>query len=242
VNYLLRRAALMLCGLCLLSACDAANPTLGPFIVTPAASIESSMPSVTVVAESPTSTPAPPITAITKAPDGRYLFIEIWYDASGSGNLPRLMIDFPTYAFDSAKGTLSATQYSRGRPIALRPGDWGLLGTGSRRIGSAGSGSGSGLERLTSLPFSTNMTLATGQASDSGEATQKAVVKFVGASSDGKVEALIDGERVVLAPGVRWQRKVSVALLTASHDGRYELTSSVTNYGWLEQAKIQSNP
>ena len=95
---------------------------------------------------------------------------------------------------------------------------------------------------MTALPFSTNVTLATGQASDSGETTRKAVVKLLGASSDGKVEAVIDGERVVLAPGARWQRKLLVELTTVSHNGRYDLTSTVTNYGWLEQAKIQSTP
>jgi hypothetical protein len=242
MNDLLRRAAMAFCCILLLSACDAASATPLPLVVSPEATLESPL---TVAAGEPapsTSTPAPPITAINKTPDGKYLFLEIWYDAVGSGNLPRQIIEFPTYAFDSAKGSLSPTQFSRGRLSALHQGDWGLLGTGSRRSGSAGSGSGSGLERLTALPFSTNVTLATGQASDSGETTRKAIVKLVGASSDGKVEAEIDGERVVLAPGARWQRKALVELTTVSHNGRYDLTSTVTNYGWLEQAKIQSVP
>lgn len=243
MNDKLTRLTLSLCCLLLLlSACDAASPTPLPVSVGPEATLESSLTVTTGVPAPPTSTPAPPIVAITKSLDGKYLFIEIWYDAVGSGNLPRQMIEFPTYAFDSAKGILSPTQFSRGRPVALHQGDWGVLGTGSRRSGSAGSGSGSGLERLTALPFSTNVALATGQATDSGEATRKAVVKLQGASSDGKVEAVIDGERVVLAPGARWQRRFSVELTTVSHIGRYDLTSTVTNYGWLEQAKIQSTP
>jgi len=242
MNRLLRRATLMLGCLLLLSACDAANPTLQPLVVDPAASVESVPADATGVPDAPTSTPAPPITPITKTLDGKYLFIEILYEVVGSGSLPRQTIEFPTYAFDAAKGILSATQYSRGRPVALHPGDWGLLGTGSRRSGSAGSGSGSGLERLTALPFSTDVTLATGRATDSGEATRQAAVKLQGATSDGMVEAVIDGERVVLAPGARWQRKSFVELTTVTHAGRYDMTSSVTNYGWLEQAKIQSAP
>ena len=231
-----------LCCIVLLAACDAASATPLPLMVSPEATLESLLTVATGVPAPPTATPAPPITAISRAPEGKYLFVEIWNDAVGSGNLPRQIIEFPTYAFDAAKGSLSPTQFSRGRLSALHQGDWGLLGTGSHRSGAAGSGSGSGLERLTALPFSTNIMLATGQASDSGETTRKAIVKLVGASSDGKVEAEIDGERVVLAPGARWQRKFSVELITVSHNGRYELTSTVTNYGWLEQARIQSRP
>lgn len=241
MNGLWQRAALLLWCILLLPACDATSPEPAPFVV-PEVTVESTEPVTTSIPIPATSTPAPPITPVSKPLDGKYLFIEISYDAAGSGNLPRQVIEFPTYAFDPAKGTLSPTQYSRGRPIAPRAGDWGLVGAGSRRSGAAGQGSGNGLERLSALPFNTNVTMASGQATDNGEATRKALVKLQGAASDGRVEAVIDGERVVLAPGAHWQRTFSIALKTATHDGHYDLTSTVTNYGWLDQTRIQSTP
>jgi hypothetical protein len=223
----------------LLADCDAASPSPTVVVPTPAATPES----ITIGApDLQTATPAPPITPVAKALEGKFLFIEIWYDASGSGDLPRQIIDFPTYVFDVEAGTLSATPYARGRPVPLHSGDWGLLGIGSRRSGSAGSGTGSGLERLPALPFSTNVTLATGVSNDNGELTRRAVVNLLGATNDGKVEAVIDGERVVLNPGARWLRKYYSELATVSHKGRYDLTSSVTNYGWIDQTKIQNGP
>jgi hypothetical protein len=241
MNHFTRSCGLLICCVILLAACDSATASPTPAETAP--TIEATAEAVsTGDASVPTSTPAPPITPVTKAVEGKFLFVEIWYEASGNGDLPRLIIDFPTYAFNPVLGTLSSTQFSRGRPIVLRSGDWGLLGTGSRRSGSAGGGTGSGLERLPALPFNTNITLATGAATDSGETTRKAVVRLQGATSDGKVEAVIDGERVVLAPGARWERKFAADLTTASHKGRYDLTSTVTNYGWIDQAKIQNVP
>ena len=239
-------ALLLLCCCFQLAACDSASPELSPF-PSPAstraiAESESVDAAATNIPPLVTATPAPPITPITAPPAGKFLFVEIWYDASGSGSLPRQAIEFPTYLFDSAKGTLSPTTYSRGRPIAVHPGDWGLLGTGSLRSGSAGSGLGNGLERLTALPFTTTVTLATGRAGDSGEATRRAVVTLRGADGNGRLEAVIDGERVVLAPGASWQRKLAVNLSTATHNGQYNLASSLTNRGWLDQARIQSAP
>ena len=237
-------AVLVLCLYFQLAACNSASPELSPFPSPAPTQTTSESAEVTTTDAPPrvTATPAPPITPVAAPQAGKYLFVEIWYDASGSGSLPRQAIEFPTYIFDSAKGTLSPTTYSRGRPITVRPGDWGLLGTGSIRSGSAGSGVGNGLERLTALPFTTTVTLATGRAGDSGEITRRAVATLRGADSDGRVEAVIDGERVVLAPGASWQRKVAVNLTSASHTGQYNLASSLTNRGWLDPARIQSAP
>ena len=47
-----------------------------------------------------------------------------------------------------------------------------------------------------------------------------------------------DGELVTLAPGERWSKVVGADLKRGPFDGRYEITSSVTNYGWHARARI----
>lgn len=38
----------------------------------------------------------------------KYLFVRYWVHVEGSGSLPALMIDFPTFFFDAATGELQA--------------------------------------------------------------------------------------------------------------------------------------
>jgi hypothetical protein len=82
------------------------------------------------------------------------------------------------------------------------------------------------------------VSIGTGATHSYGEQLRSAPVTLVAVAADGTLVADIDGERVVLAPGGRWSRLVTADLVNEQFDGRYLITSSVTNYGWHDRAQI----
>ncbi|MFL5807497.1 MAG: hypothetical protein ACJ8CR_37945 [Roseiflexaceae bacterium] len=168
-------------------------------------------------------------------PPGMYLFVELWNELGGSGNLPAIAIDFPGYSFDPVTGRLEP--FFAPLPPLLSS-DWGFIGDGMSRAGAAGGGISSGLRPLASLPYTTTIQIGTGAAGVYGEETRMALVVLLAADAAGTLIADIDGERVSLAPGRRWSRTVEADLVTETYNGRYRLTSSVANYGWHARALI----
>ena len=180
--------------------------------------------------------PAVPAASPARPPQDMYLFVELWTHVNGTGSLPMLCIDFPGYTFDSATGRL-ARFYEASLPPLL-PSDWGFAGSGQSRAGAAGCGVASYLTAIARLPYTTTLAIGTGGTYDYGEQTRAAPVELLAVDAAGTLEARIDGELVTLAPGERWSKVVGADLRRGPFDGHYEITSSVTNYGWRERAEI----
>lgn len=170
-------------------------------------------------------------------PPGQYLFVETWTQVSGTGNLPRLCIDFPGYQFDPSSGALRPFFANTLPP--LPPSAWGFSGHGTSRTGAAGCGAASGLSPIASLPYTTTVGIGTGAVGEYTEQLRYAEVELIAITAGGQLTATIDGESVVLEPGQRWSKVVTADLKNDMFDGRYEITSSVTNYGWHDRARIQ---
>lgn len=185
-------------------------------------------------------TPAPATTAsppVTQAPTGQYLFVEFWVAITGTGQLPMLCIDFPGYHFDAAQGRL--TPFADTELPQLAASDWGLAGNGTSRAGAAGCGAASGLEPVNSLPYTTTLHIATGEPDNYGVDLRAAPVALQAISAGGTLTTTIDGTEVILAAGEDWSHTVTVDLETAEFTGQYQVTSSVTNYGWQSRTNIQ---
>lgn len=173
---------------------------------------------------------APRLGAAVKAPPpGTYLFVELWVEVAGTGTLPGYVLDFPGYRFNPPAGTLQPFF----RPLPpLHPSQWGFAGRGDSRSGAAGSGISSNLLIIPTLPFSTTLPIGTGTAGPTYEHTRPIVIELLSIDDEGELVARIDGARESLIPGERWQHQVAADLKNASYDGRYVVTSTVTNYGW----------
>ncbi|MGQ9683596.1 MAG: hypothetical protein ACUVX9_13740 [Anaerolineae bacterium] len=187
----------------------------------------------------PTAT-ANPTAAPVKAPlAGRYVFIEALVTVDGTGALPAVMIDFPTYTFDKSTGTLSP--FSAETSIPLAETDWGLLGTGSMRVGSAGGGAATQLVPIPALPYTTTIGVFTGKAKPDGqEEMRQAPLVFEAMTPEGTLVVHIDGRRVMLAPGAAWTQIAETDVQTPQGAGHYRVITRIVNHGWLQRSKLGS--
>ena len=184
----------------------------------------------------PPATPTPGLEGLARPPGDRLLFVEVWVHVEGTGHLPGLMIDFPGYRFDQKARVLKP--FGPATLPALAPGDWGFLGSGSSRGGAAGGGAASGLKPINELPHVTTIGIFTGEAKGHLEELRQAEVILESVDAEGRLAASIDGERVLLAPGQSWERVVEADVTLEGGQGRYRVTSSVTNHGWLERSRL----
>jgi hypothetical protein len=120
----------------------------------------------------------------------------------------------------------------------LMPSDWGFAGHGYSRTRAAGCGIASGLTAITSLPSTTTISIGTGGTVQYGEQQRAATVELHAIDANGTLSATIDGESVLLAAGQSWRKIVGADLKNDDYDGHYEITSSVTNYGWNNRSEI----
>jgi hypothetical protein len=161
---------------------------------------------------------------------------------NGAGNLPTLLIDYPEYWFDETTGVLKPSMPAGLDKFVLLPAEWGFFGDSSGRSGTAGSGQASHLQKTVTLPAETTIAVATGVSSDGYDLGRSAPVTLTAVSSEGKLEATADGERIILAVEQVWSRSVSMDVATKNYNGCYTISSSLVNYGWQDRAKIQTKP
>ena len=178
--------------------------------------------------------------APVKAPlAGRYVFVEALVTVDGTGALPAVMIDFPTYTFDKSTGTVG--RFSAETSIPLGDTDWGLLGTGSMRMGSAGGGAATQLVPIPALPYTTTIGVFTGKANADGqEEMRQAPLVLEAMTPEGTLVVRIDGRRVMLAPGAAWTQIAEADVQTPQGAGHYRVTMRIMNHGWLERSKLGS--
>lgn len=175
--------------------------------------------------------------SVAQPPAEQYLFVELWVRVTGTGNLPLLCIDFPGYEFEPDTGEL--TPFFEEELPDLVPSDWGFVGRGSSRGGAAGCGAASGLTAVPSLPYTTTLGLATGRTDDWQEELRAVPVVLQAIAADGMLTATIDGTEVMLAPGEHWSTSAVADLVNEEFQGQYQVTSSVTNYGWQSRMAVE---
>ncbi len=185
------------------------------------------------------ATPSPTQDNTSINPDGKYLFIEFWNHETGTGNLPFSAIDFPHYYFDSANGAL---KLNLSDSIMLSPTDLGFIGQGTSLSEAAGMGAASGLTVIDHLPFSIEVYLYTRQvdqpAGSSMDATREVTLTVLSAAEDGSILIDLDGQMITLVPGQDWKQTIQTDYMKGQYNGHLILTSTMTNYGWQDRAKI----
>jgi hypothetical protein len=171
------------------------------------------------------------------------LFIEYWNHVTGTGTLPELAIDFPGYRFDPTTGTLSS--FNPSQSITLATTAKGFLGQGTSRSEAAGTGAYSSLTVIDQLPYSTEVGVFTGavdlQAAPNMEETKAVTLKVLSVAEDGTVSVELDGQVITLAPEQIWTRTVETDFRKGQYNGHLILTSTLTNYGWQDRAKINTS-
>jgi hypothetical protein len=195
------------------------------------------------------ATPLPPTPmadrqSTTQPPGGKYLFVEFWNKVDGTGKLPALAIDFPFYRFDPQAGSLKP--FGPATAFTLAPADLGFFGHGTSRLGAAGTGAASGLDAISNLPYAIEIALPTGSiktASDSPqEDWRQAHLKLLAVSPDGTLRLEIDGKPVTLPAGEKWSRTTEADVNVDKYNGHLVVTSTLTNYGWQDRARLTGAP
>jgi hypothetical protein len=188
----------------------------------------------------PPATPRAGLQSTLQAPNGKYLFVEFWNKVDGTGQLPAVAIDFPAYHFDTKTGSLRP--FGPAQPFTLAPADWGFFGHGTSRSGAVGTGAASDLATTSNLPYSIEIALPTGSIKiTSGlpqEEWRQANLELLAISTDGSLVLEIDGEQVKLPPGEKWSRTTEVDVRVDKYNGHLIITSSLTNYGWQDRARL----
>ncbi|HRV91202.1 MAG TPA: hypothetical protein P5526_03455 [Anaerolineae bacterium] len=158
---------------------------------------------------------SPPLSDTLKE---KYLLVEHWTTEEWGNDCPGLVIDFPTYYFDSQTGELFITI----NPTLLST-NMGYLGYGTSLTG-AGAGANSSLSRIEAVPYSISDT------------TLHAV------AAGGQITLTHKSEVIGLLPGTGW---ISPPLVENGAMGIPECsittTHRLTNYGFQERSRIVTN-
>jgi hypothetical protein len=185
------------------------------------------------------ATPSPTQGSAPILSGGKYLFIEFWNHETGSGTLPMTAIDFPHYYFDPDNGTLSINASDS---ITLSTTDLGFIGIGTSLSEAAGMGAASGLTVIDLLPYSTKVYLYTRQADQQTvthmEETREVTLTLLSAAQNGTISIELDGQTMTLASGKSWMQTVEKDIRDNQYNGHLILTSTLTNHGWQDRAKI----
>jgi len=171
---------------------------------------------------------------------GKYLFIQYWNNATGTGTLPGLAIDFPDYRFDSETGALSS--FNPNQPISLASTALGFIGRGASLSGAAGTGAVSSLHMIDQLPYSIEVGMFTGsidlQAGPNMEETKLVELKVLSVAEDGTISIRLGDQTIMLASGQSWTKTLIANVNQGKYKGGLTMTTTLTNFGWQDRAKI----
>ncbi|MDH5506683.1 MAG: hypothetical protein OEZ02_05645 [Anaerolineae bacterium] len=208
---------------CLLAACGA-----------PPAAEPSLLPSPTPQPTTPQGVASP---VLNPLPD-KYLFIEVWVDTGGSGNLPQIRMDRPRYQFDALAGILDI--FASRADISLAASQWGFIGQGQSLSGAAGGGAASQLVTIDRFPFELSFDIFSGILEAGFPQLEPVPVILLAVSEDG-VLALQIGEQLTQLPvGESWSHRDAAELALDEYNGVFDIVSTITNYGWLDRSQIQT--
>ena len=91
------------------------------------------------------------------------------------------------------------------------------------------------------LPYETDIPVFTGKVDEPSTRMISIPVVLLTISADGTLVVEIDSRMMILAPDESWSRVVEADVYTDIYNGHLRVTSSVTNYGWLDIATIKFN-
>ena len=190
------------------------------------------------------ATPSPTATSgqagLDTSLSGKYLFIQYWNNVAGTGKLPALAIDFPDYRFDPTTGTLSS--FNPSQSIMLAQTSMGFIGQGTSRSGDAGTGAVSSLNTIEQIPYSIDVAMFTGafnlQAAPNMEETKAVALKILSIAEDGTITIELDQQVITLTPRQTWKQTTEADVNEGQYNGHLTMTSTLTNYGWQDRAKI----
>lgn len=159
-----------------------------------------------------------------KTPSGmptstEYAFIDHQTYTDGrliNGSYPALMIDFPTYRFDTEKGTLEGMV-----PFEINESLKIIYGKGTSLSGDLGGGSSSILNGAYRLPCSFG------------------AFTVEGFTDDGAVHLKYKNDTLVLEPGERWTDIRTVNETTSTYSIEKTVTETITYYGIMQKSQIQ---
>lgn len=180
------------------------------------------------------------ITPISNPPDGKFLFIENWVETNGTGGLLRRYLDLPFYIFDPITKVLKINYYQSeyySDNYQLTP-FLCLIGKGESREGSAGSGIFDGLDYMSTLPFTTTISVSTGHVKDNTPDMVSLPVELRSVSADGLIIVKIADEILLLDVGECWQRIKDAKVYNSKYNGVYHIKSTLCNYGWLDLSQL----
>jgi hypothetical protein len=191
--------------------------------------------SSTSTIENPTA--CPDLQGISQAPEGKYFFVEIWVkrEATGwgfSGATDRAR----NYIFDPVSRVLDTNYYRN--DFDFTPTTWGFIGDGDSSHGDAGWGRRSVLALIQTFPYKTDIQVFNGKVEGYSENKILIPVELLAVTAEGVLLIEIEGRCMVLAPNESWSRVVEADVANEVKNGHLIITSSVTNYGWLEEANI----
>lgn len=169
-----------------------------------------------------------------KIQEGKYLFVCYWIHTEGTGNLPVIFIDFPTFSFDAETGNLKLhSRFAKD----LTKYQLGFFGMGQSRSGAAGSGIASRLIPINYLPFTT-VVFRFIDFEDEEEIYERIIFTIKQISMDGTIEVEIADMCLSLRAGEKWEHVVEKDVETSLGIGHIKVSHSLTNYGWLDRNKI----
>jgi hypothetical protein len=150
------------------------------------------------------------------------LFINFWTEKKGriiSGNVPIMMIDFPTYSYDeSARRLEGLINFQITDPLIA------IIGIGQNLSGDAGGGAASMLYGIYSLPY------------------EQGTIRIERIQLNGAAELLFQGKKIILQPGEEWRKKEVRIEDVGSGRIEYTITYTIKNHGWIQKTNVRKNP
>lgn len=173
--------------------------------------------------------PTAGIDGVTQPPQGKFFFVQMWTHYEGVS----MTISRPLYGFNPTTYVLDTRLTANQFP----PEKWGLIGKGVSAIGA-----GSGLVIVSSMPYETQMGTFTGNVNNGTAEMKDVSIKILAISADGKLSLEIDGQPFILEVNEKWEYSNEANFMKDGLENHYQITSSITNYGWLDRSLIQFNP
>lgn len=150
------------------------------------------------------------------------LFINFWTERKGkiiSGDVPAMMIDFPTYSYDENARRLEGLINFQIIDSLIA-----IIGIGQNLSGDAGGGAASMLYGIYSLPY------------------EQGAIRIERVQLNGTAELFFQGKKIILRPGEEWRKKEVKIEDVGSGRIEYTITYTIKNHGWIQKTNVRKNP
>ena len=182
--------------------------------------------------------PTFPFQSISRPLEGKFFFVELWVRIEGSGTLPSMRIDKPSYFFDRVSDQLNIN--SEKKYLPWKSTNWGLVGQGESLHGTIGGGASSNLTIVQQFPAKFEIPISTGKVNERNNVELIPIpVVFLGISVNGILSFEIHEKTIFLKPNETWSQVEEIIIFSDKYDGKIQVKSSITNYGWLDINSIR---